>query len=137
MAGTDRQLVAYAKYDITESDHDDEFNNIYTGGGLIDIRNLIKVTSENSWIAYRGIAKVHEALLMGTSASVWGDIPYSEAVNDDIATPKLDSQKAYTMRFKSCLITRSLTCKAAKATCHRMTIFSALTSASGLRRRTH
>lgn len=94
MAGTDRQLVAYAKYDITESDHDDEFNNIYTGGGLIDIRNLIKVTSENSWIAYRGIAKVHEALLMGTSASVWGDIPYSEAVNDDIATPKLDSQKS-------------------------------------------
>lgn len=94
MAGTDRQLVAYSKYEITEGDHDVEFNNVYTGGGLIDLRNLIAQTTENGWIGYRGIAKVHEALLMGTAASIWGDIPYSEAVNPEIDTPKLDSQKS-------------------------------------------
>lgn len=94
MAGTDRQLVAYAKYDVVEEDNDNEFNNIYTGGGLIDIRALIAYTTENGWIGYRGIAKVHEALLMGTAASIWGDIPYSEAVTEGIDTPKLDSQQS-------------------------------------------
>jgi hypothetical protein len=94
MSGTDRQLLGYSKYEITEDDHDVEFNNVYTGGGLIDIRALIAQTTESNWIGYRGIVKVHEALLIGTAASIWGDIPYSEAVNPDIETPKLDSQKS-------------------------------------------
>ncbi len=93
MGGTDRQLNGYSKYEITEADHDDEFNNIYTGGGLIDIRELILQTTERNWIGYRGIAKVHEALLMGTASSIWGDLPYSEAVNPEIETPKLDAMQ--------------------------------------------
>jgi len=91
MSGTDRQLLGYGRYEITESDHDGEFNDVYQGGGLIDIRKLISKTSARGWINYRGIAKVYEALIMGTAASIWGDIPYSEAVSD-IETPKLDRQ---------------------------------------------
>jgi hypothetical protein len=91
MAGTDRQLVGYSKYEVTESDHDVEFNNIYQGGGLIDIRHIIRQTTEKNWLEYRGIAKIYEALAMGTGASIWGDMPYSEAVSD-IAEPKLDEQ---------------------------------------------
>jgi len=91
MAGTDRQLVGYSKYETTESDHDVEFNNIYQGGGLIDIREIIRQTTEKGWMGYRGIAKVYEALAVGTGASIWGDIPYSEAVSDD-PEPKLDEQ---------------------------------------------
>lgn len=92
MSGTDRQLLGYGRYEITEADHDGEFNDVYQGGGLIDIRNLIAKTSASNWVNYRGIAKVYEALVMGTAAAIWGNIPYSEAVNPDIPTPKLDRQ---------------------------------------------
>jgi hypothetical protein len=91
MAGTDRQLLGYDRYEITEADHDVEMNNIYQGGGLIDIRNIIRETTERGWIEYRGIAKFYEAIVMGTGASIWGDLPYSEAVSD-VEYPKLDEQ---------------------------------------------
>jgi len=91
MAGVDRQLLGYSRYEVTEADHDGEFNRTYRGGGLIDIREIIKRTTEKNWIEYRGIAKVWEALCVGLTASIWGDIPYSEAVSD-VLTPKLDEQ---------------------------------------------
>ncbi len=91
MAGTDRQLQGYARYEITAADNDVEFNDTYNGGGLIDIRNIITMTTERGWTEYRGIAKVWEALVIGTAASIWGDIPYSEACSD-VLTPKLDEQ---------------------------------------------
>ena len=92
MSGTDRQYLAYDRYSIVEADHDGEFNDVYTGGGLIDIRKVIEKCNENGWVNYRGIAKVWEALVIGTAASIWGNIPYSEAVNPEIETPKLDTQ---------------------------------------------
>ncbi len=92
MSGTDRQYLAYDRYSIVEADHDGEFNDVYTGGGLIDIRKVIQKLDENGWVNYRGIAKVWEALVIGTATSIWGNIPYSEAVNPNIETPKLDTQ---------------------------------------------
>ncbi|NOX36495.1 MAG: SusD/RagB family nutrient-binding outer membrane lipoprotein [Calditrichaeota bacterium] len=92
MSGTDRQYLAYDRYSIVEADHDGEFNDVYTGGGLVDIRKVIELCNANGWINYRGIAKVWEALVIGTAASIWGNIPYSEAANPDIPTPKLDTQ---------------------------------------------
>ena len=92
MSGTDRQLLGFGRYEVTETDHDGEFNDVYTGGGLIDIRKIIKKCNEKGWVNYRGIAEVWEALVIGTATSIWGNIPYSEAVNPDIETPKLDTQ---------------------------------------------
>jgi hypothetical protein len=40
-----------------------------------------------------GIAKIWEAFAFGTMASLWGDIPYSEAYNPTILNPKLDTQE--------------------------------------------
>src|SRR5687768_8693300 len=38
MKGTNRQHAGFDAYTIGESDFNDEFNNFYTGGGLIDVR---------------------------------------------------------------------------------------------------
>ena len=41
---------------------------------------------------YIGIAKVYEALVIGTAASIWGDIPYREAADSTIEVPAFDGQ---------------------------------------------
>ena len=94
MAGTDRQFVAFDNYTITEQDFDDEMDALYTGGGLVDVRQAIALAEEAGRAPYAGILKVHEAFMVGTVASFYGDIPYSQAVDSDITEPALDDQAA-------------------------------------------
>ncbi len=92
MAGTDRQFAIIDTYRLNEEDADDEFSAIYTGGGLVDVRDAIAQAEEDGRRVYAGILKVHEAFIIGTAASMFGAIPYSEAANPEIANPVLDDQ---------------------------------------------
>ena len=94
MTGVDRQFEALDNYTLTESDADDDFERVYTQGGLIDIRQAIAQAEAAGRAPYAGILKIHEAYLIGMTASYWGDIPYSEAVDPSIANPVLDDQAA-------------------------------------------
>lgn len=94
MAGTDRQFATFDNYVITDADFEDEFNALYTQGGLIDIRSAIAQAEAAGRTTYAGILKVHEAYLVGLIASFYGDIPYTEAANPDIEFPALDDQAA-------------------------------------------
>jgi hypothetical protein len=94
MAGTDRQFISFDNYDITEQDFDDEMDALYTGGGLIDVRQAIAQAEAAGRAQYAGILKVHEAFMVGTIASFYGDIPYSEAANADFEEPAVDDQAA-------------------------------------------
>ena len=80
MAGTDKQFIGIDAYTITEESANDEFSTVYTGGGLIDIRTAIARAEDVGRRVYAGILKVHEAYMIGMTASIFGDIPYSEAV---------------------------------------------------------
>lgn len=90
-AGTNRQFLAFGQYTFTENDIAVNSDAIYWGGGLIDIHKIIAESEEKGNREYAGIAKVWEALNIGTAASIWGDIPYSEAIGD-VTHPKLDEQ---------------------------------------------
>jgi hypothetical protein len=94
MTGTDRQFRTLDNYVLTEEDADVEFSTIYTGGGLVDLRDAIAQATEAGRRVYAGILKVHQAYMFGMAASLWGDIPYSEAANPAIVVPKLDDQAA-------------------------------------------
>lgn len=91
-AGVDRQYSSTDIYSVGEDDFSTDWDFIFAQGGLIDIRKLQVAVSAVGDRRYLGIAKVFEALEIGTAADIWGDIPYSEANNPDIATPKLDKQ---------------------------------------------
>lgn len=92
LAGVDRQYSSTDIYSVGEDDYSSDWNFIFAQGGLIDIRKLRAEADKVGDKKYSGIAKIYEALEVGTAASVWGDVPYSEANNPDIATPKLDKQ---------------------------------------------
>jgi hypothetical protein len=83
------QQLTVSRYQYSESDYSGFFSGFYTGGGLVAIRNVQAGGDK----LLEGIAKVWEGLAVGTATSIWGDIPYSEALNADIVTPKLDTQK--------------------------------------------
>ncbi len=93
LSGVDRQSLAMGQYVYTENEWNGEMQGVHTGGGLVDIRNIRAEADAKGWKTYSGIAKVWEAFVVGMSASLWGDLPYSESVSD-VVTPKLDGQKS-------------------------------------------
>jgi hypothetical protein len=67
-----------------------DWATIYTGGGLIDLRNIEAAAAAGGDSVYLGVAKIWEAFTMGMASDMWSGIPYSQAgVN---ATPDTDSQ---------------------------------------------
>jgi hypothetical protein len=80
LAGTDRQFTAYDQYTFGEQDVDAEFASAYGPGGLVDIRKARAAADSQGLHVLDAILKVHEAYLMGMTASIFGDIPYREAL---------------------------------------------------------
>jgi hypothetical protein len=70
---------------------DIQFQETYSAGGLLSLRAVQASAEAAGDDIYLGIAQVLEAMLIGTAADVWGDIPYTEAVGDN-PTPAFDDQ---------------------------------------------
>jgi len=90
--GQNNQQLQVTQYQYGESDYSAFFSGFYAGGGLVAIRNIQALSAANNDRLLEGIALVWEGLAMGTATSIWGDIPYSEAVSD-VLTPRLDPQQ--------------------------------------------
>ncbi|HEY4670888.1 MAG TPA: SusD/RagB family nutrient-binding outer membrane lipoprotein, partial [Gemmatimonadaceae bacterium] len=76
--------------------HDQQTTNgthaaLYTGGGLVDIRNLQTGARSVGDSLYVGVAQVMEGALMGTGADIFGDLVYKEALQGT-KNPPLDDQ---------------------------------------------
>jgi hypothetical protein len=92
LSGVGRQQKTFQVYSITEGDVTSYFSRTYTAGGLVDVRLAQAGARAQGDDSFLGIAMVYEALMIGRAASIWGDIPYSEA-NGDVASPRLDPQE--------------------------------------------
>ena len=95
LSGTFNQQLAYgSQYQMGEQEFIAWWADIYTGGGLVDLRKIqaaARAANVND-PRLEGMAKVWEAFVMGMAASEWGDIPYREALGDNPA-PHLDPQQ--------------------------------------------
>jgi len=96
LVGVQRQQITIYDYTgITNATYDAEFQRPYGGGGLTDIRTLEKNATTQGDLLFLGIAQVMEAWMIGQTADVWGDIPYSQADSFTVyPTPKLDTQQS-------------------------------------------
>lgn len=82
-----------SEYNISAEETNGIWQNAYQGV-VKQARLLRQQTATNPKAKqYSGITKVLEANALGTLASMFGDIPYTEISNDAIADPKFDGQK--------------------------------------------
>lgn len=93
IAGVNRQWANYANYasgtdNITS---DATWISMYGPGGLADLRRAEDEATTSGNQKLVGELQVVEALLMGTSADLFGDIPYDSALT---ASPTFDAQAA-------------------------------------------
>lgn len=82
-----------AEYNISAEESNNVWQNAYQG--VVKQARLLRQQTASSPKAkqYSGITKVLEANTLGTMASLFGDIPYTEIAKDEVADPKFDSQK--------------------------------------------
>jgi hypothetical protein len=65
------------------------------GGALVGCNNLIKAADKVGAKAYTGIAKIIKAYTFSLATDVWGDIPYSQALDGTagVIQPRIDTQE--------------------------------------------
>jgi starch-binding outer membrane protein, SusD/RagB family len=80
-------------YSINAATFDLPFQEVYSAGGLLSLRTVQASAAAEGDAVYEGMAQVLEALLIGTAADIWGDIPYSDAVGAN-PEPVFDDQMA-------------------------------------------
>lgn len=94
LAGTALQFQTWDQYLLDAGMADGEFQNVYTGGGLVDLRAIESESRELGDRTFLGVAQVMEGWMMGTEADIWGDVPYSQAaIADSFPTPVYDPQQ--------------------------------------------
>jgi hypothetical protein len=86
-----RFVDAFAHYTVNEFSWDGNWFQVYTGGGLVDLRKIENTEQARGDSVFLAVAKIWEAFDMGVAADLWGDVPYTEAVGGN-PTPALDSQ---------------------------------------------
>lgn len=89
--GVDRQSLTTATYIMAPSDPNNFWNNMYAGA-MKDIEVLVKSADAKGSPVYRGVAKVCMASCLGEMTNLFGAIPYSDALNGVVLTPKYDKQ---------------------------------------------
>lgn len=93
MSGVDPRFGSVEEQRLGEEDTDGLWGNIYPNAGLVNIREGIERAKAENKLVTAGILQVHEAYMVGLAAALFGDIPYSEAVDASITTPALDPQE--------------------------------------------
>lgn len=89
--GEDRQYLTVNNYSITSGEFDDLWEDAYVSGLQQAELAIIKSEEINNTLL-AGIGKIVKASIAGEMAALFGDIPYTEAVNFNIDNPVYDSQ---------------------------------------------
>ena len=82
-AGINSRFVqTEGEYGITHGSLDFTLSSVYVGGGLVGVRSIEASSDAAGDKLYKGIAEVHEAMIIMLTADTWGDVPYREAITN-------------------------------------------------------
>ena len=91
-SGEDRQYNVVNQYSTTAGDYDDLWENAYVSG-IAQAKLTEKLALDNGNAKLAGIAQICEAAIYGEMTTLFGDIPFTEAIDpDNTSTPKYDAQ---------------------------------------------
>lgn len=91
--GADRQYLSLNKYITVSGDYDNIWGTLYADG-IAQSRLIREDAVQRNNTELEGISMIVEANLALTAASLWGDIPYTEAGDvEKFPTPAYDKQK--------------------------------------------
>ena len=95
MAGIANQPRVYDTY-LLRGNFDNQWNNELYGGTLINSQQIINLTQATSPV-YAGYAKILKAYNFALATDLWGDVPYSQALQGNLTTgvlqPRFDKQE--------------------------------------------
>ena len=103
--GLDRQAYGEYNYGLTSDDCDNLYSTLYSGI-MMDTKKIIDRTSIEGATSphIRGMAKVLQAVSLGTAVGLWGDIPYSTALQGTTITkPTFDTEQSVYASVQSLL----------------------------------
>lgn len=89
--GFTQQYQSYHQYSVIARNFDAAWQRVYSGV----YKNIKILKSKAVAVNNRrmlGVAQVIEANILGTSTALWGDIPYTQAADDQFSNPKFDAQ---------------------------------------------
>ncbi|WP_375445434.1 SusD/RagB family nutrient-binding outer membrane lipoprotein [uncultured Fibrella sp.] len=94
LAGAANNPANYDVYQTNGADFGNQWRFELYGGALINYQKLIETANLTNSKAYTGIAKIMKAYTFSLATDVWGDVPYSQALQGDvIPQPRLDKQQ--------------------------------------------
>ncbi len=92
LAGTNNQLLSYDTYFFNGTEADNVWLGIYAGA-LQDLKKIMDISEESGDVGFGAIAKIQAAYLFGLTTDLYGDIPFSQSLQDiDIVAPEFDTQ---------------------------------------------
>ena len=93
--GIARQWAVIHPYGVVPSDMNSMWGTNLYSGVLMDNRRLRDISVEGKYGHYEGISKAIEAYTIMFVTDMWGDVPYSEAIQGTAETlqPVFDSQQ--------------------------------------------
>lgn len=90
--GIDRQHLGYTRYDVTSADFDPLWYNAYVNAYRNALEAENTLLQGDSRPVSLGITQVMRAYILGTTASLFGDIPFDEAGLVELSDPKFEDQ---------------------------------------------
>jgi hypothetical protein len=95
MTGTLNVQLNITTYAYLPANFNTTWNNHFYAGAMKDLKTIIDKSTENEAFHYRGIAKIQMAMSLAYLVDLWGDVPYSEALDlIKFPTPKFDKGDA-------------------------------------------
>ena len=92
--GSDRQFITLNSYNTSSADFNDDWDDLYIWGLQQADLTITDATATGNTILL-GIAQIIKGHLLAEAAALWGDVPYTEALDYlNFPNPNYDSQQS-------------------------------------------